>query len=166
MTKAPLPDSVRIGKVSLAVFQTVTFFLKSNPFSGICIDCVCRTLLYRHVQHARTPVRVSSEWWCRWDGGGNSLCCLYGNRGPSRAKFINCSRILPCGTIYLLHLRCDWTYTRQSNAYGQVASIFNVTNWLSPLKLRKICNLTKFFRTLILLKINKIAFSIRPYHPL
>ena len=29
MTKAPLPDSVRIGQVSLAVFQTVIFFLKS-----------------------------------------------------------------------------------------------------------------------------------------
>ena len=27
MTKAPLPDSVRIGQVSLAVFQTVIFFL-------------------------------------------------------------------------------------------------------------------------------------------
>ena len=34
MSKAPLPDSVRIGQVSLAVFQTVTFFLKSN-FSDI-----------------------------------------------------------------------------------------------------------------------------------
>ena len=32
MTKAPLPDSVRIGQVSLAVFQTVIFFLKSNFF--------------------------------------------------------------------------------------------------------------------------------------
>ena len=32
MTKAPLPDSVRIGQVSLAVFQIVIFFLKSNFF--------------------------------------------------------------------------------------------------------------------------------------
>ena len=32
MTKAPLPDSVRIGQVSLAVFQTVIFFLKSIFF--------------------------------------------------------------------------------------------------------------------------------------
>ena len=30
MSKAPLPDSVRIGQVSLAVFQAVIFFLKSN----------------------------------------------------------------------------------------------------------------------------------------
>ena len=29
MSKAPLPDSVRIGQVSLAVFQAVIFFLKS-----------------------------------------------------------------------------------------------------------------------------------------
>ena len=119
MTKAPLPDSVRIGKVSLAVFQTVTFFLKSNPFSGICIDCVCRTLLYRHVRHARTPVRVSSEWWCRWDGGGNSLCCLYGNRGPSRAKFINCSRILPCGTIFFI------TFAVWLNLYASIERLWS-----------------------------------------
>ena len=32
MTKVPLPDSVRIGQVSLAVFQTVIFFLKSIFF--------------------------------------------------------------------------------------------------------------------------------------
>ena len=32
MTKAPLPDSVRIGQVSLAVFQIVIFFLKSIFF--------------------------------------------------------------------------------------------------------------------------------------
>ena len=30
MSKAPLPDLVRIGQVPLAVFQTVIFFLKSN----------------------------------------------------------------------------------------------------------------------------------------
>ena len=63
------------------------------------------------------------------------------------ATFISCSRILPCGTDFLLLLRCDWAYARQSNVFGQVTSFFNVTNWLSPLKLRKICHLTKFSDT-------------------
>ena len=48
---------------------------------------------------------------------------------------------------FILLLRCDWVYARQSNVFGQVASFFNVTNWLSPLKLRKICHLTKFSDT-------------------
>ena len=61
----------------------------------------------------------------------------------------------PVVRFFLLHLRCDWTYTRQSNVYGQVASFFNVTNWLSPLNLRKIYNLTKFFEHLFCWKSTK-----------
>ena len=46
MTKAPLPDSVRIGQVSLAVFQTVIFFLKSNFFHFWAKNCISRVKLF------------------------------------------------------------------------------------------------------------------------
>ena len=135
MTKAPLPDSVRIGQVSLAVFQIVIFSLKSNFFHFWAKNRISRVKLLE-------------------------ICLI------SSAKFISCSRILPCGTNFLLLLRCDWAYTRQSNVFGQVSSFFNVTNWFSPIKLRKICHLTKLFIHLFCWKINKIALSIRPQHPL
>ena len=46
MTKAPLPDSVRIGQVSLAVFQTVIFFLKSNFFHFSAKNRISRVKLF------------------------------------------------------------------------------------------------------------------------
>ena len=46
MTKAPLPDSVRIGQVSLAVFQTVIFFLKSNFFHFWAKNRISRVKLF------------------------------------------------------------------------------------------------------------------------
>ena len=46
MTKAPLPDSVRIGQVSLAVFQIVIFSLKSNFFHFWAKNRISRVKLF------------------------------------------------------------------------------------------------------------------------
>ena len=71
MTKAPLPDSVRIGQVSLAVFQIAIFSLKSNFFHFWAKNRISRVKLLE-------------------------ICLI------SSAKFISCSRILPCGTNFFI----------------------------------------------------------------
>ena len=65
MTKVPLPDSVRIWQVSLVVFQTVIFFLKSIFFHFWAKNCISRVKLFE-------------------------------------IRLISCSRILPCGTNFLI----------------------------------------------------------------
>ena len=47
MSKAPLPDSVRIGQVPLAVFQTVIFFLKSNFSDTYFVENQQNSLIYK-----------------------------------------------------------------------------------------------------------------------
>ena len=49
MSKAPLPDSVRIGQVSLAVFQTVIFFLKSNFSDTYFVENQQKSLIHKTI---------------------------------------------------------------------------------------------------------------------
>ena len=49
MSKAPLPDSVRIGQVPLAVFQTVTFFLKSNFSDTYFVENQQKSLIHKTI---------------------------------------------------------------------------------------------------------------------
>ncbi len=123
------------------------------PFYGICLDCDCRIPLYRNVRHARTSVRVSSEWWCRWVDAGCFLCRICENRELRRQNSSAVPEYCPVERIYLLLLRCDWAYVRQSKGFGQVAPFFSVTNWYPPIKLRKIYHLAKFLSHLFHWKI-------------
>ena len=107
MTKAPLPDSVRIGKVSLAVFQTVTFFLKSNPFSGICIDCVAE--LY-YIGTFNMPARPSE--YHQNDDVAETVAKIpfvasteIGDRAVQNSSIV--PGYCPVVRFFLLHLRCD-----------------------------------------------------------
>ena len=49
MSKAPLPDSVRIGQVPLAVFQTVIFFLKLNFQTLIVLKNQQNSLIHKTI---------------------------------------------------------------------------------------------------------------------
>ena len=64
--------------------------------------------------------------------------------------------------LALLLLRCDWAYVRQSKGFGQVAPFFSVTNWYSPIKLRKIYHLAKFLSHLFHWK-SETKAHLRPH---
>ena len=49
MSKAPLPDSVRIGQIPLAVFQTVIFFLKLNFQTLIVLKNQQNSLIHKTI---------------------------------------------------------------------------------------------------------------------
>ena len=71
--------------------------------------------------------------------------------GIEVAKFISCSRILPCGTNFFIAFAVWLSLCASIKRLWSSGFIFNVMNWFSPLKLRKICHLAKFFWTFILL---------------